>query len=68
MRVALYARYSSEHQKESSIVDQYRNCETASRARRLDDHGRYADRAISGHHGRSPELSTDAHGCEDETL
>jgi site-specific DNA recombinase len=26
-RVALYARYSSEHQKESSITDQFRNCE-----------------------------------------
>ena len=26
-RVALYARYSSENQKESSITDQFRNCE-----------------------------------------
>jgi DNA invertase Pin-like site-specific DNA recombinase len=26
-RVALYARYSNEHQKESSITDQFRNCE-----------------------------------------
>ena len=28
-RVALYARYSSENQKESSITDQFRNCEAA---------------------------------------
>jgi hypothetical protein len=27
MRVALYARYSSENQKESSITDQFHNCE-----------------------------------------
>ena len=26
-RVALYARYSNEHQKESSITDQFGNCE-----------------------------------------
>jgi DNA invertase Pin-like site-specific DNA recombinase len=27
MKVALYARYSSENQKQNSIEDQYRNCE-----------------------------------------
>ena len=27
MKAALYARYSSENQKESSITDQFRNCE-----------------------------------------
>ena len=27
MKAALYARYSSENQKELSITDQFRNCE-----------------------------------------
>jgi len=48
-RVALYARYSSEHQKESSIEDQYRNCERyAARDPAWSITARYADRAISG--------------------
>ena len=27
MKVGIYARFSSEHQRETSIADQYRNCE-----------------------------------------
>jgi site-specific DNA recombinase len=48
MRVALYARYSSEHQKESSIEDQNRNCETRASREGWEITARYADRAISG--------------------
>jgi Slp family outer membrane lipoprotein len=48
MRVALYARYSSEHQKESSMEDQNRNCETRAQREGWVVTARYADRAISG--------------------
>jgi len=48
MKAALYARYSSEHQKESSIEDQYRNCETRAQREGWQITARYADRAISG--------------------
>ena len=48
MRVALYARFSSEHQKESSIEDQNRNCETRATREGWTITARYADRAISG--------------------
>jgi site-specific DNA recombinase len=48
MRVALYARYSSEHQKESSIVDQFRNCETRAAREGWTITARYEDRAMSG--------------------
>src|SRR5688572_5717242 len=54
-RVALYARYSSENQREASIEDQYRNCENyAKRQERWKIVERYEDKAISG--------STDANG------
>jgi site-specific DNA recombinase len=52
-RVALYARYSSEHQKESSIVDQYRNCETRATREGWTVTARYEDRAISGTEGET---------------
>ena len=47
MIAAIYARYSSEHQREASIEDQYRNCE-----RRAEKEGwtithRYKDQAIN---------------------
>jgi site-specific DNA recombinase len=48
MRVALYARYSSEHQKESSITDQFRNCETRAAREGWTITARYEDKAISG--------------------
>jgi len=48
IRVACYARYSSEHQKESSITDQFRNCETRAAHEGWTITARYEDRAISG--------------------
>ena len=47
-RVALYARYSSENQKESSIEDQFRNCEKRAAREGWTVTARYEDRAISG--------------------
>lgn len=47
-RVALYARYSSENQKESSIVDQFRNCEQRAAREGWTITARYDDKAISG--------------------
>jgi DNA invertase Pin-like site-specific DNA recombinase len=48
MKVALYARFSSEHQKESSITDQFRNCEQRAAREAWTVVARYADRAFSG--------------------
>ncbi|OAI44356.1 hypothetical protein AYO43_09255 [Nitrospira sp. SCGC AG-212-E16] len=48
MRAALYARYSSEHQKESSITDQFRNCEQRAAREGWTITARYEDKAISG--------------------
>jgi len=48
MKVALYARYSSENQKESSITDQFRNCEQRAAREGWTITARYEDKAISG--------------------
>jgi len=48
MRVALYARYSSEGQREASIVDQFRNAETRAEKEGWPIVARYADQGISG--------------------
>ena len=55
MRVALYARYSSENQREASITDQFRNCEGYAKREGWTIVARYSDKAISGtqdEHGR----------------
>jgi site-specific DNA recombinase len=48
MRVALYARYSSEGQREASIEDQYRNCERYATREGWQITARYQDKGISG--------------------
>src|SRR5262245_25461245 len=48
MRVAFYGRFSSDKQKDSSIEDQYRNCEQRASREGWTITARYADRAISG--------------------
>jgi site-specific DNA recombinase len=64
MKVVLYARYSSEGQREASIEDQYRVCEAY--CKRLDGWDivqRYGDKAISGATDRRPgyqQMLTDA--------
>lgn len=47
-RVALYARYSSENQSESSIEDQFRLCLEQAKRERWGIAGTYHDAAISG--------------------
>jgi site-specific DNA recombinase len=48
IRVASYARYSSENQKESSITDQFRNCERRAEREGWTITARYHDKGISG--------------------
>lgn len=47
-KVALYARYSSDKQREASIEDQFRNCERACDARRWNIVNQFFDEAQSG--------------------
>jgi site-specific DNA recombinase len=54
MRVALYARYSSENQREASIEDQFRNCERRAKQESWTIAERYKDEAISGSTGERP--------------
>ena len=53
MRIAIYARYSSEHQHERSIDDQVRLCRERASAMGGDVVGVYADYAVSGAHLKS---------------
>lgn len=48
MRVAIYARYSTDNQREASIDDQIRECERLAGSRGWTVVDRYADHAISG--------------------
>ncbi|MCH8113204.1 MAG: recombinase family protein [Proteobacteria bacterium] len=48
MKVALYARYSSERQRDSSIADQFRNCERFLEDKNWEIAARYQDAAKSG--------------------
>ncbi len=48
MRAAIYARYSSENQREASIEDQSRNCERGCAQHGLEVTHRFADEAMSG--------------------
>ncbi|MDE3218978.1 MAG: recombinase family protein [Nitrospirota bacterium] len=62
-RVALYARYSSKNQKESSITDRFRNCEQRAAREGWTIMARYEDKAITGTTAERPgyqQLLTDA--------
>src|SRR5215472_17602764 len=48
MRAAIYARYSTENQREASIEDQVRLCTTRSAAEGWSVVGTYTDHALSG--------------------
>src|ERR1700736_673569 len=48
MRVAVYARYSSENQREASIDDQIRQCKAFIIGKSWSFVGAYEDRAMSG--------------------
>ena len=58
MHVALYARYSSEHQREASIADQFRTCEQSAQSQGWTVSHRYEDKAISGSRADRPSCST----------
>ena len=48
MRAVLYARFSTELQREASIVDQFRNCERLAAREGWQIVGRFEDQAVSG--------------------
>lgn len=54
MPVALYARYSSEHQREASIADQFRICERAAQSHGWTVSHRYGDKASTGSRADRP--------------
>ena len=62
-RAVIYARYSSDNQRDASIEDQVRQC----RARIEQEGWRlesvYSDHAISGATSPAPGLPKDARGC-----
>jgi site-specific DNA recombinase len=72
MRVAVYARYSSENQREASIEDQTRNCEKCATQEGWSVTHRYQDKAISGSTNARPgyqQLLAEAEGkCFDIVL
>ena len=55
LRAVSYARYSSDGQRASSIVDQERNCHRRADAEGWTITARYADAAISGSDNRRPQ-------------
>lgn len=48
MKAVLYARYSTDKQRDASIDDQFRECERVARAAGFDVVSRFEDRGISG--------------------
>jgi site-specific DNA recombinase len=48
MRAALYARFSTEHQRGESLEDQFRQCERAAHAQGFEVVARYSDASITG--------------------
>src|SRR2546425_4660674 len=48
MRVAIYARYSSENQRDASIADQFRVCREFAQRQGWHIEGEYSDHAMSG--------------------
>jgi DNA invertase Pin-like site-specific DNA recombinase len=54
MRAALYARFSTEKQRDASIDDQFRECERVAKAAGLEVVARFEDRIISGGTARRP--------------
>src|SRR5215472_12331948 len=71
IRCAIYARFSSDRQKESSIDDQVRNCEHRAAREGWTVTHRYADRAISGSTAERPgyqQMLADAKAKQFEVL
>src|SRR5690348_7228559 len=55
MKVAIYARYSSDAQRAASIEDQARNCRRRAEADRWEIVATFADAAVSGSDSSRPE-------------
>ncbi len=55
MKAAIYARYSTDKQRESSIKDQFRNCEKFAKREGWVIQERYSDSAVSGSNSDRPE-------------
>lgn len=58
MRVAAYARYSSDHQREASLEDQLRNCREFAARQGWPAPEPFTDAAISGSHAQRPSYRT----------
>jgi site-specific DNA recombinase len=58
MKAAFYARYSTDMQREASIDDQYRNCQTQADKENWEVVARYDDKAMSGTDADRPGLNT----------
>ena len=56
IRAAIYARFSSENQREESIEGQIRECRKYAQDRGMSVVGEYADRALSGRTDRRPDF------------
>ncbi len=70
MKVAIYARYSSENQSEKSIDDQVRVCQKNIESNNLifDEKHIYADEAISGSVINRPGLLALEKACENKEI
>ena len=55
MKAALYARYSTDKQRDASIEDQFRNCQAYAEREGWEVIARYADRGISGADAGRPQ-------------
>ena len=57
MKVAIYARYSSDNQRDASIADQMRVCRAFTERQGWAVSEEYADHAVSGGHASARRLS-----------
>lgn len=64
-RAAIYARYSTENQREASIEDQYRACDRVAAANSFVVVHRFADRGISGGTAERPGYRDLLAACRD---
>ena len=68
MKAVIYARYSSENQREESIDGQIRECYAFARKNNISVIAEYIDRAFSAKTDRRPDFSTYDQGQRQEKL
>ena len=61
MKAVIYARYSSDRQREESITSQLRICHDFAERNEIEIIGEYCDRAISGRTDHRPEFQKMIH-------